>query len=31
MDVPRKVWILRIRVLMLDRTPPPSAGAFGFS
>jgi hypothetical protein len=31
MDVPLKVWILRIRVLMLDQTPPPPAGAFGFS
>lgn len=30
MDVPLKVWILRIRVLMLDPTPPPPpAGAFG--
>jgi len=29
MDVPLKVWVLRIRVLMLDQTPPPPAGAFG--
>jgi len=30
MDVPVTVWILRIRVLMLDQTPPPPAGAFGY-
>jgi hypothetical protein len=31
MDVPlTTVWVLRIRVLMLDQTPPPPAGAFGF-
>jgi hypothetical protein len=29
MDAPVQVWILRIRVLMLDQTPPPPAGAFG--
>jgi hypothetical protein len=29
MDVPGTVWILRIRVLMLNQTPPPPAGAFG--
>jgi hypothetical protein len=30
MDAPVTVWILRIRVLMLDQTPPPPAGAFGY-
>jgi hypothetical protein len=29
MDVPGTVWIFRIRVLMLNQTPPPPAGAFG--
>ncbi len=30
MDAPVNVWILRIRVRMLDQTPPPPAGAFGY-
>ena len=29
MELPAKVWILRIRVLLIDQTPPPPTGAFG--